>query len=99
MTATADIVVAEASNVLTVPNAALRFTPETGNGGGGFISGMMPTSSVETEKGRLRSVWVLRDGELAEVQVTIGLTDGQRTEITGDALKEGDQVAVAMAAR
>ncbi len=99
MTATADIVVAEASNVLTVPNAALRFTPETDAGGGGIIAGMMPSSSVETEQGRLRSVWVLRDGELAEVQVTIGLTDGQRTQITGDALTEGDQVAVAMAAR
>ena len=99
MTATADIVVAEVSNVLTVPNAALRFTPETDTDGGGIIAGMMPSSSVETEQGRLRSVWVLREGDLAEVQVTIGLTDGQRTEITGDALKEGDQVAVAMAAR
>ena len=100
MTATAEIVVAEAAAVLTVPNAALRFTPDTDAGGGTLMDSVMPGSTIETgETGRLRSVWVLREGSLAEMQVTVGLSAGQRTQVTADGLKEGDQLVVATAAR
>lgn len=97
MTATADIVVDEVQDVLSVPNAALRFSP-TASDGTNFLNGMMPTSSVVTPDGSERTVWVLRDGELAEVAVTVGLTDGQRSEITGDTVKAGDLVVVGTAA-
>lgn len=100
MTATTDIVVAEASAVLTVPNAALRFKPEAVSNPGSIVESMMPTSSIETGgSGRQRSVWVLRDGALTEVQVTVGLSDGQRTEIAGGAIAAGDLVVVSTAAR
>ncbi|WP_282007943.1 efflux RND transporter periplasmic adaptor subunit [Brevundimonas aveniformis] len=37
-------------------------------------------------------VWVLRDGEPVQVPVRIGASDGQRTEILGGELQDGDQV-------
>lgn len=100
MTATAEIVVAEAKAALSVPNAALRFEPETEAGSRTLVQTMLPTSGVDTgTRGKLRSVWVLRDGGLAEVQVTIGLTDGQRTEIAGGSVAAGELVVVAAAGR
>jgi HlyD family secretion protein len=39
-------------------------------------------------------VYVLRDGKLVQVRVKIGITDRRFTELTGDELKEGDQVVV-----
>ncbi len=93
MTATADIVVDEVQDVLTVPNAALRFSP-TASQSTVFQNGMMPSSSVVTLGGSERSVWALRDAELTEVAVTIGVTDGQVSEITKGSLNVGDLVVV-----
>ena len=39
-----------------------------------------------------RTVWVLRDGKGQAVQITVGLSDGTTTEVTGGELKEGDLV-------
>lgn len=39
-------------------------------------------------------VYVLRDGKLVQIRVKIGITDRRFTELTGDQLKEGDQVVV-----
>lgn len=39
-------------------------------------------------------VYVLRDGKLVQIRVKIGITDRRFTELTGDELKEGDQVVV-----
>lgn len=100
MTATADIVVTESIGVLTVPNAALRFQPQADGAAGTFMESMMPTSSIETDNpATLRSVWVLRDGVLTQVEVAIGLTDGQRTEVSGSGISEGDRVVVSTVAR
>lgn len=39
-------------------------------------------------------VYVLRDGKLVQLRVKTGITDRRYTELTGDELKEGDQVVV-----
>jgi HlyD family secretion protein len=39
-------------------------------------------------------VWVLRDGKLLEVHVRTGLDDGTLVEVSGEDLKEGDNVVV-----
>ncbi|MGH8494389.1 MAG: efflux RND transporter periplasmic adaptor subunit [Moraxellaceae bacterium] len=39
-------------------------------------------------------VYVLRDGKLLQIRVKVGITDRRFTELTGDELKEGDQVVV-----
>jgi HlyD family secretion protein len=96
MTATADILVDEAKAVLSVPNAALRFSPAAADSTG--FQAMMPTSSIVTQSGKERSLWVLRAAEPTELMVTVGVTDGQRSEITSDTIKAGDLVVVGIAA-
>ena len=90
MTATAEIVVQQVKDALLVPNPALRFSPAATQTGGQqqsllqrLFSGrptFRPPSKRE-ETGASRTVWVLRDGAPAAVQVVIGATDGRRTEI------------------
>ncbi|HWB43894.1 MAG TPA: efflux RND transporter periplasmic adaptor subunit [Hyphomicrobiaceae bacterium] len=98
MTATVEIAVDEALDVLTVPSAALRFSPNAGAPAGPF-GGMIPRSTVETSMTGEQTVWVLTDGKAAAVQVTAGLSDGQRTQILSGALKEGDLVISGTKAR
>lgn len=76
MTATAEVSLADAANVLSVPNAALRYRPE-GTAG----------SPVSDQR-----VYVLEKGALREVAIDTGLTDGQRTEVTSGDVKVGDVV-------
>ena len=82
MTATADITTAKAADVLTVPNAALRFNPDGGNA-------TAATAAIDPPH-----VYVERDGAITPVEVTAGLTDGQRTEIAAPGLAPGDAVVI-----
>jgi HlyD family secretion protein len=84
MTANVKILVDEHQNALQVPSAALRFHPEgvrqTGKPGG-LNSGV---------------VWVLDEhNQPKAVPVTLGITDGANTEVTGGSLKEGNRVILA----
>jgi HlyD family secretion protein len=103
MTGTAEITTLTRSKVLLVPNAALRFTPPETNlpqkkNGGGIVGALMPRPPSQTPKVRSTSdngaprVWVLRNGQPAAVQVSVGATNGKMTEITGGPLKAGMQV-------
>ena len=142
MTADVTIQVATASGVLRVPNAALRFRPETaegkgkgqsqdqgqgrsggaggtgftrgGAGGGGFTRGSAGgggfTGGGTAGAGRQRrsagqSVYVLeqdgdKKGELRQVRVKTGITDGHFTEVTAvlsGELKPGEPVVTGLA--
>lgn len=44
--------------------------------------------------GGTRQVWVLREGQAVPVRVTVGATDGRRTEVAGAELHENDAVIV-----
>ena len=72
-------------DVMLVPNAALRFARVSG---------------LEREPGQVKqmdSVLVLEnDGTPRRVPVTLGGDDGNRTEITSDALHAGDRVIVGL---
>jgi HlyD family secretion protein len=109
MTATASIAAVQRQGVLLVPNAALRFTPGTAaaateaksGSGGGLVSQLMPrlprgaakrAGSVEPTNSA-RQLWVLRDGGAVAVAVRTGLSDGRRTEVSGE-LREGEAVIV-----
>lgn len=102
MTATAEITTVERKDVLLVPNAALRFSPaeapETGKPGGGVVGSLLPrppgmgsrpSNATGNGRGSAQKVWVFEDGELLEVPVTVGASDGSLTEVTGSALREG----------
>src|SRR5574340_816829 len=95
MTAYVSIAVAERKDALLVPNAALRFKPANGNTpkrGGGHPGGLpkgAPRQDIFAGK-----VYVLEQGELTPVSVSLGITDGRNTEITGGDLKPGDRIVV-----
>ncbi len=108
MTATADIVVQKIENALLLPNAALRFTPpekskESGRKGGGGLLGTLfrrhggtpEKQPEETKAGKKQQhVWTVRDGQLFPITVTLGLTDGTRTEVVDGELRVGIPLVV-----
>ena len=105
MTATSEITTTQRENVLLVPNAALRFTPPLKSGSddkknGSFVADLLPKPPASTStkpvsgsvKGSTQQVWVLRDGQPIAVPVTVGVTNGRQTEVSGGELKPGMQV-------
>jgi HlyD family secretion protein len=90
MTAEVAIYVAERHGVLTVPNAALRFTPPAGTQ---FEGGAAPT----LPRGQ-RLIYMLGDGTaLKPVIVKTGITNGIDSEVSAG-LREGDRVVTASTA-
>ena len=93
MTAYVNVTVAERKEVLLVPNAALRFKPADGNN---QKSG--DATKKNTAKARRDAfsgkVYVLQQGKLSPIDVTLGITDSRNTEIVAGELKAGDQVVV-----
>jgi len=110
MTANVSIIVAERTNSLKLPNAALRFRPPdhavvlTNE----LVSLPQPTNAPAAGKGKSRSnrsvrtVYLVAGSEnapaLKPVQVRTGITDGIATEIV-EGLKEGDKVVSSLANR
>lgn len=100
MTATATIVTAERKDALSVPNAALRFNPSVA--GNRQKSRGPPWARLKDEPRRPpvdkskkaddHQVWIVQDGELQEVAVTIGISDGLRTEILSGNIRTGNLV-------
>ncbi|MBW8752988.1 MAG: efflux RND transporter periplasmic adaptor subunit [Sphingomonadales bacterium] len=105
MTATADIVTADKQNVLLIPNAALRFSPQTqpsSQASGGIASaisfrpprrGTGGTRSVTLSRGARQTVYIKgADGKPKPVQIVTGDSDGSQTEVISGGLKPGMQV-------
>jgi len=113
MTATVSVITDRRPDVLAIPNAALRFRPDSAGGG----QTASPGAGANTQAGRranrdaagavnqgeiaaeapTRTVYVLANGKPVPRQVTVGITDGRVTEITGGELQEGDDVIVSVA--
>ncbi|MGY2733084.1 efflux RND transporter periplasmic adaptor subunit [Sphingomonas sp. UYP23] len=106
MTATADITTTAKTNVLLVPNAALRFKPTDASGAsankgiaGALIPGRQRRGGAGSGKGETvkrggsQTVYVAdAKGVPQPVQITTGETNGSMTEVIGGDLKPGDQV-------
>lgn len=87
MTANASIITAVRDNVLSVSNQSLRFVPPadakikmTGNDGRKIYKG--------------QGVWVQdkQTGELQRIEIKTGITDGNKTEITGGNITQGMEI-------
>ncbi|MEI6195544.1 MAG: efflux RND transporter periplasmic adaptor subunit [Verrucomicrobiota bacterium] len=103
MTATADIRVAESTNVFLVPTAALRFVPASTNAAPtatkkSFVQSLIPmptrnskrpTDTDTAVKSAGAHIWILRDGHAESIAVQLGLNDGRNTEVSGTGLTEG----------
>lgn len=95
MTATATITTGAHQNVLLAPNAALRFTPPAEKGSEEKKGLTLNTRQPKKINKAAKSVWVLRDGEPAEIPVDTGPSDGRFTEITpveSDSVQAGEQI-------
>ncbi len=104
MTATADITTSAKTNVLLVPNAALRFKPSgEATSGGGIAVAIGPPrvrrgaaaadKGVNVKRGGTQTVYIAdANGTPKPVDITTGETNGAMTEVIGGALKPGDKV-------
>ena len=113
MTATLSFVTGEATDVLTVPSAALRYRPEgvapatAVRGAGGAVSDSVRARFAQQRaaqgatgqpRARPGTLWYVdAQGKPASVRVRTGISDGSRTVVQGDSLKEGMQVIVGAA--
>jgi HlyD family secretion protein len=100
MTATAQIIVKEVGDALTVPNAALRYEPpkQAERQTRSLLSVLMPraprfenATKNEAAAGD-RAIWLLKDGKPQRISVTTGSTDGKRTEIAQGEIAAGDAI-------
>jgi HlyD family secretion protein len=104
MTATATITATQRTDVLLVPNTALRFTPTSASDPGAkksIASSLLPrmpssntrrSAAAGASTANAKQVWVLpAGGKGAAVAVAVmpGISDGRMTEITGGDLKAG----------
>jgi HlyD family secretion protein len=87
MTANVSIEVARADDVITVPNAALRFTHPA--------DAALPIPVDEEEFGG--RVWIVRDGQLAPLLVETGVSNETTTAIVGGELEERMRVVTGIA--
>jgi HlyD family secretion protein len=103
MTATVEFITGSARDVLVVPNAALRFRPTQEMFAALRASGPVAQRSASQQReARERRrpadgamLWTYgENGQLGRIRVRTGLTDGQRTQIEGDGVREGMQVIV-----
>lgn len=107
MTATAVVTVQKLENCVVVPNSALRFAPATGQtqtstSSGGLLWKILPGPPPTPPKAladangdaKQSRVWTVRDGQLVAIPVTVGATDGIRTEITGGGVEPGMALVV-----
>ncbi len=97
MTAYVNIAVAERKDVLLLPNAALRFKPAEGAATpkGSDAAGKNEKGEKRRRDTSSKTVYVLENGKLRAISVTVGITDNRNTEVTGGELKPGMQVVVA----
>ncbi len=109
MTATAEIVVEQLKDALTVPNQALRFQPPqivAPAQNRTLLDRLLPSprpqfrpASQQRATGAAARIFVLRDGQALPVRVTVGSSDGLRTQIVRGDLQAGDAVIVDTAQR
>ncbi|MGE3402212.1 MAG: efflux RND transporter periplasmic adaptor subunit [Vicinamibacterales bacterium] len=100
MTANVTVEIARAEAVLRVPNAALRIRPSdevlatlgvpvARDGGATAAPG---TRGHDTSARADGEVWVLTEGRLERVAVSVGISDGTRTAVVAPRLAEGAHV-------
>lgn len=95
LTADVKFIVQRLRDVLVVPNAALRYRPRPERISKGLSSAAAEPAEATGEQGEPGTVWVEHGNFVAPISVTIGETDGSRTEVRSDRLTEGMVVVLA----
>jgi len=86
MTATVSIEVGRKENILKVPNTALRYVPD------------WPADQLKVIRNKMKRneglIWTIQGETLHPLPVTIGIVGEKETEISGEGVKEGMEIAV-----
>ncbi len=80
MTANVSIIVAEKKDILKIPNAALRFRLSE------------KTKAKGQQKGS--GIWIVEGGKPKRIPVSVGISDGNHTELVSGEIREGQEVVV-----
>jgi HlyD family secretion protein len=112
MTATVDIAIVDKTDILVVPNSALRFDPVAAKAIGKpdatkrtLVQSLSPgggrrwRGTPPPKAGSSDStpkVWTLKNGEPSEILVTAGITDGRVTEIVSGDLTAGTPLIISI---
>ena len=91
MTARVEFEVDAAEDVLKVPNAALRFRPESATANASPSPAARPSGRARGER-PASQLWTLENGTPKPLTVRAGLTDGVMTEVQGAGVEPGLQV-------
>jgi HlyD family secretion protein len=109
MTANVTFIYAERTDVIAVPNAALRFRPPAEvlasasaaraassgeHHGGAGRPGGGKGKDKDPNAPQVKFVWVRRGADIQRVRIKTGLTDGSVTEVVEGDLKVGDEVVL-----
>ncbi len=97
MTANVSIITATKTDTIKIPNAALRFkwTAEKAADRGKTGNSVKKTEAAKDSPARkMQILWILDNDKPRRVQVTMGISDGNFTEILSGDLKEGDAVII-----
>ena len=94
MTVTAIVTTGVDHAVLTLPNAALRFSPPATGGRTMFSGGSETLTPEALALENAPKVYILEGGQPVAVPVARGASDGQRTVVSGARLSEGTLVVV-----
>jgi HlyD family secretion protein len=100
MTANVSVMIAHREGVLKIPNAALRFRPEsakkeTGKGSSPPQKVGDQVKSSQGDQGRPGRIWILsKEGKPTPVSIVLGITDGTFSEVMSGDLREGGEVIV-----
>lgn len=95
MSATANIKTAGVKNALTIPYQALSFNPDT------YSSKKQSNISLGAKRRKKRvykgvdsNIWILDNGELKEIAINIGISDGSIVEVIGDDINKDTKVVL-----
>lgn len=83
MTANVSIVLQNKKDILRIPNAALRFSPDDKDNG---------RTQGQKEKGP--GVWALEAGNAKRIPIKTGISDGSYTELVSGEVSEGQELIV-----
>lgn len=93
MTANVIFIVDSKKDVIKIPNAALRFRmPDSADT-------KVAHQRRRGEESKQQGVWVMRNGKPLRVNVKVGISDGEWTELVQGDIRDGDEVIVDIATR
>ncbi len=83
------------TGVLSVPNAALRYEPQRELvASPADLTQLSEPSMHSSTPGEEATIWVQNGQRVSPVRVTVGVSDGTRTEVSSDELEDGQEIVL-----